>query len=252
MPVDAAERLARAVDEVSDAVLRAAFVRHELAALPVDDAIDVLRLCLGATEQGDPRAQKLFLTAGVALAPVASTPVRERLAEGALLRGHRHLARLLIREEPDDSSATHVPDFGLGRPVSLGERKSLARRRDRHLLARVIADPHPDVIRLLLGNPMMVEADIVRLAARRPISPDVAREIAGSPRWMVRYAVQVALARNPGTPRDVALWVVPLLRPRELAELALDATLSPVVREAAARARARPALLGAAGPEDGA
>jgi hypothetical protein len=241
--VDAAERLARAVDEVSDAVLRTAFVRHELAALPVDEAVDVLSLCLGATELGDPRAQKLFLTAGVALAPVASTPVRERLAEGALRRGHRHLARLLTRDVLEESSAALVPDLGLGRPVSLGERKSLARRRDRQLLARVIADPHPDVIRLLLGNPMIVEADIVRLAARRPIAPDVAREIAGSPRWMVRYAVQLAIARNPWTPRDVALWVVPLLRPRELAELTLDGTLSPSVRDAAARACRRPALV---------
>ena len=41
--IDAAERLARAMDEVADSALRVAFVRHELAALPVFEAVDILR-----------------------------------------------------------------------------------------------------------------------------------------------------------------------------------------------------------------
>lgn len=238
--IDAAERLARAVDEVLDTALRVSFVRHELGALPARDAVEVLLVSLEATERGDPRAQKLFLAAGVALAPISATPLRESLADAALARGHHHLGRILVRDAIEAPEAERVPDFGLARPVTLGERKSLARRRDRHLLARVLADPHPEVIRLLLGNPLIVEADIVRLAARRPLAPNVAREIAGSARWMVRYPVRLSLVKNPGTPRDVTLWLVPLLRGPDLEELSTDAAALPSVRAAASRARSRP------------
>lgn len=235
----AAERLARAADEVGDVALRVSFVRHELQRLPSADAVDVLRLAQLATHARDVRARKLFLIAGIGLAPSAATPLRAQLADAALQRGHRELARILVRDPVESPEAERVPDFGFARPITLGERKSLARRRDRPFLVRVLADPHPDVIRLLLGNPMMVEADIVRLATRRPIAPDVARELAGSPRWMLRPAIQVALVKNPGTPRDVSLWLVPLLPGAELTELRNDPATSPAIRAAAEAATTR-------------
>ena len=66
-----------------------------------------------------------------------------------------------------------IPDYGRGRPLTLGERKSLARRPDRAMLDRLLHDPHPDVIRRLLRNPRLTEDDVVRLAARRPGRPEV-------------------------------------------------------------------------------
>ncbi len=237
----AAESLARACEEVPDTALRVAFVRHQLGTLPDVDAVDVLALAFRSSELGDPRARQLASTAAMALAPSSALSLRAQLADAAHRRGHRDLARLLTREEREDElDATRVPDHGTGRPLTLGERKSLARRRDRHLLTRVLTDPHPDVIRLLLGNPMIVEADVVRLAARRPANAEVSREIAGTPRWMVRYAVQLALVKNPGTPRDVSLPLVALLRTPDLSEIERLPDLSHAVHDAAHRALRRP------------
>lgn len=239
----AAESLARACEEVPDTALRVAFVRHRLSALPALDAVDVLALAFRSAEIGDHRARQLVAAAAMALAPTSALSLRASLADAAYRRGHRDLARLLTREERDhEPDATRLPDHGTGRALTLGERKSLARRRDRHLLTRVLTDPHPDVIRLLLSNPMIVETDIIRLAARRPTHAEVSREIAGSPRWMVRYPVQVTLVKNPGTPRDIALPLIALLRSPDLSEIAGLPDLSHAIHRAAARALSRPVL----------
>lgn len=241
MERSAAERLARACEEVVDLPLRVSFVRHSLGALGAADAVDVLELAARSAARGDARARLLFSTAAIALAPTSAAPLRDELADAAYRRGHRDLARMLLREVVPD--ADHAPpEHGTGRPLTLGERKSLARHRDRLLLTRVLADPHPDVIRLLLGNPMIVEADVVRLAARRPAIADVSREIAGSARWMVRYPVLLALVKNPGAPRDVTLPLLVLLRRGDLAALVHLPDLGEPVLEAARRTLERPAL----------
>lgn len=219
--------------------MRVAFIRHSLGALPEDDAADVLALAARSAELGDPRARLLFSTAAIALAPVTSTPIREAIAHAAYRRGHHDLARMLVREVTEEGDH-RVPDFGRGRPLTLGERKSLARRRDRLLLTRVLSDPSPEVIRMLLANPMIVEADVVRLAARRPVPADILREIAGSPRWMLRYAIQLTLVKNPHTPRDVGLPLILLMRRPDLEELVALPDVSRSVQEAARRALVRP------------
>ena len=104
--------------------------------------------------------------------------------------------------------------------LTLGERKSIARRRDKTLLDRVLRDPHPDVIRILLDNPAIVEDDVVRLAALRPVAPDVLVQVFRHTRWIIRYRVRYALARNPNTPEDVAVQLVPHLTPSDRRELA--------------------------------
>ena len=79
-----------------------------------------------------------------------------------------------------------MPDYGTGRTLTLGERKALARRPTRKAMEKLFADPHPVVIRTLLANPKVIEADVIRLAARRPNQPEVLAEIARSPRWAHR------------------------------------------------------------------
>jgi hypothetical protein len=139
-----------------------------------------------------------------------------------------------VREAGGDE-LDRLPDFGRGRPLALGERKSLARRRDRQLLARVLRDPHPDVIRIVLGNPALTEDDVVRLAARRPIHGDVLREVAASVRWILRYGVRLAVLKNPYAPLEVALPLVPLMTSQDLADIASTADLAPALREIAGR-----------------
>jgi hypothetical protein len=100
------------------------------------------------------------------------------------------------------------------------------------LLARVLRDPHPDVIKILLDNPAVVEADVVRLCARRPARPQVLSEVFLHQRWVLRYRVRLSLALNPFTPDEITLQILPHLSAADLREVGSSSQISARVREA--------------------
>jgi hypothetical protein len=131
-----------------------------------------------------------------------------------------------------DPALRRTRKAGKGRPLSLGERKSLARRRDRNVLARALRDPHPDVVDILLDNPALTELDVVRLCAQRPVQPEVLTLVFGHARWIVRYRVRLTLALNPHTPEEIALQLLPHLTATDLRAVARSGDVSARVREA--------------------
>src|SRR5262249_37406379 len=131
---------------------------------------------------------------------------------------------------PRDPNKDRVPDYGTGRPLTLGERKSLARRPNREMLARLLNDPHPEVIRRLLNNPGITEDDVVRLASKRPCRGDVLAEIAYSDKWIHRARVRITLVLNPSTPLEIAGPIVSLLMRQELKLVATSTHVPPGVR----------------------
>jgi hypothetical protein len=114
--------------------------------------------------------------------------------------------------------------------MPLGARKQLARSTSREKLERLFADPEPLVIRQLLQNPKITEADVVRMAARRPAVAGVLRELFRAERWIRRYGVKRTLVMNPYTPGEIAARLLPLLRREDLRAIAADATLHARVR----------------------
>ncbi|MFO0681627.1 MAG: hypothetical protein U0234_06235 [Sandaracinus sp.] len=236
---DLALRWARVVEAAHDPVMAVGYVRSELEGDParVVAALDVVLTHATVRHVG---ALGLLVAVGAALAPHDASELRARLASAASEHALSMLAGILgaqgAAQSAGDDELERIPDFGRGRPLALGERKSLARRRDRQLLARVLRDPHPDVIRVLLGNPALTQDDVVRLVARRPIVGDVLREVAASVRWIARGAVRAALLKNPYAPLEISLPLVPLATSTELAELAASPELSVALRSFAERA----------------
>ncbi len=228
--------LARRITRILDGAMRTAYVRHTLLSMGPDDVADLLIIAHANAEARSPLHTSLLACVSMALADDACSELR---AAVALLLDARHqptLARSLRRDaSADEGDALRVPDFGLGRPISLGERKSLARKHDRELIARVLRDPHPSVIRILLHNPAVVENDVVLLAARRPVAVEVLREVFRSARWFVRYPIKLALVLNPYTPLDVALQIAPLIHEQDLRRVLDAADLSPQLHEACRR-----------------
>jgi hypothetical protein len=194
---------------------------------------DLFTVIMTGTEARRPSHGELLQAFSLAFNDSACDALRVTVAALLEAREQPLLARALRREEIEEEEETQrVPDFGKGRVPSLGERKSLARRNDRDLIARVLRDPHPDVIRILLGNPALTEEDVVRLCARRPASREVQREVFGSPRWIVRYTVKTALVLNPYTPIDVALQIAPHLKAQDLRRVARSNDLGSELRQA--------------------
>ncbi len=123
-----------------------------------------------------------------------------------------------------------VPDYGRGRPLSLGERKALVRQHDRRFLERALRDPHPDVITLLLQNPRVTEPDVVRVCARRPGLPEVLARVFDNTRWAASPRVRRTLAMNPATPPEITGSLVPMLPPEDLRFIAQDERFALSVR----------------------
>lgn len=234
---DVAVALVRRVSGVVDQSVRVAYIKQTLRDLGAGQTAEVLCVVAAHVEARDPEFVRLLLTITIALAEEDAAELRREVVDEAIDRGFDDVARMLsghLRTDDvdDEDQDLPVPDFGLGRPLTLGERKAIARKNDRDLIARVLRDPHPDVIRILLGNPCVTEDDIVRLCARRPVSAEVLREISRSPKWIVRYRVKVALVKNPLTPLEIALQLAPHLARQHAREVRDSPELDTALRDA--------------------
>ena len=171
--------------------------------------------------------------------PSLAYEARQRLYEAAVERNLPAIARLFIVASPQGDLPRHLekqlgPERPLrptDRPLTLGERKALARTHRRDKLSLLIRDPHPQVVAIVLDNPHVTEGDIVRMAAARPAVPEALAKIAAHPRWSVRHAVKRALVLNPSTPLADAIRIATTLRAPELAELAADHSLPEPLRK---------------------
>jgi hypothetical protein len=238
-PAERAEAIIRATISLPpEAELRAAYVR---SLLDGDSEVDALAAALDVVcaraEQAEVPAREALLAIVDALQDPSLGTLLQRLREEAAGVPHLALERLVRQPvkpapardvpKPDED---RIPDYGRGRALTLGERKSLARKPDRQLTERLLRDPHPDVIRQLLSNPKLTEEDVVSLAARRPCRPDVLQEIARTPRWTHRPRVRMALVLNPDTPLPAATPLLGLLIRQELRLVASSTTVSATIR----------------------
>jgi hypothetical protein len=241
---DEAARWARTLGGLRDPSVRIGWVRSRILGMSVPRATDVLAIVHARAEQREPAFAALMLCACLALQDPQLGRVRVAIGRVAHARGMAAFGALFdageAGEEAEDDGeaaaeerALKAPGPGAGaRPLSLGERKSLARRRDRILLARVLRDPHPEVIRVLLDNPALVEADVVRLCARRPIDAEILTRVFQHRRWILRPSVRRTLALNPCTPEQLTLQLLPHLTSADLRDVGASLQLPERVRRA--------------------
>jgi len=239
-----AQRWRRSVASVVDHALRAGYMKSEVLAADAADAARALEEICIAAEAGDVAGHDVI----AALAPVLPLPeLAGRCDELRALAAEHALAALwrVLRRPwpvPADEAAEKraaAPVKAQGRSLTLGERKSMARRPSRRMLDDLMRDPDPAVVRTLLANPRLTESDVVRMVARRPGSPQALAEIARNTKWMLQQRVRRALVQNPATPPEVALPVVSLLLRPELEDLAAAADAPSHIRNAAAELLAR-------------
>ncbi len=213
--------------------MRVGLICERLESLSDEDAVRLLHEAHRCASLGGADAQSVFLALGWALFEPRLEPRRAELGTVARRGELHHVADFVMPPFEEDAPVEdkrRVPDLGRGSPLTLGERKSLARTHDRFLIQRVVRDPHPDVVRILLDNPSLTEEDVVRVCAVRPNDPNVLQTVYHSRRWVVRYRPRNAIVRNPHTPLDTALLLAPLLRKGELREAATSSELAPPLR----------------------
>ena len=123
---------------------------------------------------------------------------------------------LLARYEAEPSSRRRMPSMFI--------RKQVARLAQHH---------SPFAIGRLLDDPLLRDEDVVTVAARRPTTPAIVRELTSRLRWMQVPSVRAALVANPFTPSRVSLILAATHLPRR-AEV-VSGNVHPRVRELALR-----------------
>jgi len=118
--------------------------------------------------------------------------------------------------------------------MTVGERVALARIATRGVIPGLIEADDAPVLKSLLDNPRLIEADAARIA-RIPRAPATLDHLARYSTWGRRPAVRRALLRNPGTPIAAALHLLRRLDRRELLRICRDSEIRTVVRVGAER-----------------
>ena len=142
----------------------------------------------------------LFDLVGVSLQPSAPADIR-RAAEGIIL--------------------TRIPHL----PV--GEKLTLARRGPSRIAGAVLAEGHPQAIKLALGNGFLTESQVLKVLAKPDVPERVVIAIAQHAKWSCQYNVRLGLMRNAHTPAPVVFAMLPNLTVRDLKEIAKLEPLSP-------------------------
>jgi hypothetical protein len=219
--------------------MQATLVRTALLSADTATGVFFLDHLIRRGVTGDPQAQTAWLGAALFLVDAMDDPaVYPRLSrwyELAAEEGRTHVGNVLLEAPPYRSVADpRALQLGrLGKDVTLGERRQLASGRDRKMLAQLLADLTPAVVRKLIQNPRIEMADVLSIATRRPNIADTLQEVARSHRWVAQYDVRVALVNNPYIRTGTALKLLALLRGPDLRQVAFAGDLHPCMAKAA-------------------
>lgn len=138
-----------------------------------------------------------------------------------------------IRRAAETIIVTRVPQL----PV--GQKLTLARRGPARVAGALLAEGHPQVIKLALQNAFLTESQVLKVLANARVPERVVAEIAQHPKWSCRYNVRVALVRNPHTPPPSVLAFLPDLTLRDLTDISRLEGLPPHVRRYIEQERSR-------------
>jgi hypothetical protein len=108
---------------------------------------------------------------------------------------------------------------------------------DREARMMLIHDRNRVVYSAVLNSPRLTDSEIESFAAMKNVSQEVLRVIGGRREWTKRHKVAHELVRNPLTPVEVALRLLPRLPERDLKRLTTDRNIPEAVRRQAIKLR---------------
>jgi hypothetical protein len=104
--------------------------------------------------------------------------------------------------------------------LPLGQKITLARRGPGHVAGALVAEGHPQILRVALDNPLLTEAHVLKTLAREKVPLAVVQSLCSHSKWSQMYNVRLALVRNPSAPLATILAFLPELTVSDLRELA--------------------------------
>lgn len=237
-PVASAEQLIVSLLALGELGLRVGCIRSCVEECPSGELAYAIDELAQQAYSGQPRAREALLAVCIFLVIDRDSQALEGLRASAHESSYFNVERLLrtgASSSPEletevDSRALQV---GTGRELTVGERRSLARRPSRQQLEKLLLDPHPLVLDLLFACPLLTELDVVRVLSRRPTTKAALLAVSKSPRWLARRHVRRTLIQNPGTPHSVSIPLISTCPRDDLSSIVKTTTLSALVRSTA-------------------
>ena len=119
-----------------------------------------------------------------------------------------------VRRVAEEAILTRIPH------LPIGEKLTLARRGPARAAGAILAEGHPQALKLALGNSSLSESQILRVLAKPGVPERVLAAIAQHPKWSCRYNVRVALVRNVAAPEFFVRDTLRHVTLRDLKDLA--------------------------------
>ncbi len=232
-----AEKLLRQVAGIMDMNQRSYALGQKLKRLPAEMVLEILYLVFNKAQERVPLYQDGFrvLSDIRRMSYYIGYDKMSQVYTLARRKDYQDLVRFMSHLPParsvsDDGEV--FEDHRL-REITLGEKKSLARSRDRDFINRILHDQHPDVIHNLLQNPYITIKEVIRIASKRPTSQQVLWKVYRNTHWINYYSVKKALVNNPYSPPQISLSLLHFMLEQDLAEVAESMDLHPKVQQAA-------------------
>src|SRR5712691_9370809 len=104
--------------------------------------------------------------------------------------------------------------------LPLGQKITLARRGPARVAGALLAEGHAQIASIVLDNPYLTEAQILKALSREKLPAPVIPAIIQHRKWSLSYNVRLALVRHPSAPLATILSYLPELTVSDLRELA--------------------------------
>jgi hypothetical protein len=130
-----------------------------------------------------------------------------------------------LKLHAEDQLIARVPQLPLGQKITL------ARRGPARLGGALLAEGHAQIVSIVLDNPYLTEAQVLKALSREKLPPAVVQTLAHHRKWSLCYNVRLALVRNPASPLSAVLAFLPELTVSDLRELASPGIVSESLRK---------------------
>src|SRR5262249_24356432 len=119
-----------------------------------------------------------------------------------------------LKRNAEEQVLARLPQLPLGQKITLG------RRGPARVAGALLAEGHAQILPVVLDNPNLTEAQILRVLAHQKVPPAVTQGIAAHRKWAHVYNVRLALLRNASSSLSTILAYLPHLTVSDLRELA--------------------------------
>lgn len=115
--------------------------------------------------------------------------------------------------------------------LPLGQKVTLARRGPARVAGALLAEGHAQVLEVILDNPNLTEAQVLKVLSREKLPQGVITAIVQHRKWSCIYNVRLALVRHPASTLSTILSYLPQLTVSDLRELASPGIVSESIRK---------------------